>query len=220
MFNRGLGQIPVVMLFVVFSLTGCGALQGNLKYDPPTGKAAINSKDVDRPREQVWAATVPKLGKQFFVINNIDKASGLINVSYSGNPGSYVDCGIFSSYVKNLAGERNYSFQAASPREVYEVINNAGLWRVDRTMSLEGRVNMVFEEVSPQKTRVTANTRYVLTRTAKFFNPLGAPGHVEGPASMTFTSAGPSTGGLPTAHTSMTCMGTGRLEQELLNLVE
>ena len=38
------------------------------------------------------------------------------------------------------------------------------LVRVDRGLSLEGRANLVLEDVQPHVTRVSVNVRYVLTR--------------------------------------------------------
>ena len=124
-----------------------------------------NSKIIDKPRDAVWNATVPELGKKFFVINNLDKSSGLINVSYTGDPEKYIDCGRITSYVKNAQGERTYDFAGAKAQQNYEVMDpGRGLFFIDRRMSLEGRVNLVFEEVTPSQTRVTVNTRYVVNR--------------------------------------------------------
>jgi hypothetical protein len=122
-------------------------------------------KVIDRPREAVWNASIPELGKQFFVINNLGKSSGLINISYNGDPEKYIDCGRITSFVKNAQGERTYDFSGAKGQQSYEVMNQGvGLFFIDRKMSLEGRVNLVFEEVSPNQTRVTANTRYMVQR--------------------------------------------------------
>lgn len=147
----------------IFFLSGCA---GKLDYIRPSPASQVlsNTKIVERSRDAVWSEVVPALGKQFFVINNLDKSSGLINVSYNGDPLKYIDCGRIVSYVKNARGERTYDFPAASPNQQYEVMNDAGLFQVQRTMSLEGRVNMIFEEVGPTTTKVTASTRYVVQR--------------------------------------------------------
>ena len=71
-----------ILLVAVSLVAGCA---GKLDYVRPTTPAAAstNYKIIDKPREAVWNASVPELGKQFFVINNLDKSSGLINISYS-----------------------------------------------------------------------------------------------------------------------------------------
>jgi len=66
-------------------LTGCAS--ASVKYRPPDGSVQPNyTKDLSRSRDDVWNDAVAALGQRFFVINNLDKASGLINISYSGDP--------------------------------------------------------------------------------------------------------------------------------------
>ncbi len=66
---------------VIVTCAGCA---GKLEYTPPTASYAVtNSKIVNKTKEEVWSELVPALAKKFFVINNIDKSSGLINISYS-----------------------------------------------------------------------------------------------------------------------------------------
>jgi len=150
-------------VLVLFLVSGCAGKLDYIRPDPLSGSTP-NTKVVERSREVVWNEVVPALGKQFFVINNLDKSSGLINISYSGDPIKYIDCGRIVSYVKNARGERTYEFPAASASQQYEVMNNSGLFQLQRDMSLEGRVNLIFEEVGPNTTRVTASTRYVVQR--------------------------------------------------------
>src|SRR5690554_3895515 len=108
-------------------LTGCA---GKLDYHRPTTPVAMqNEKVIKKSRDQVWDDAVPALGKQFFVINNLDKSSGLINVSYSGDPERYVDCGRINSYVKNARGERTYDFSASSAAQQYEIMVNGHLFQ-------------------------------------------------------------------------------------------
>lgn len=156
-------KVVIALLGITF-LAGCA---GKVDYIRPTTKATpgSNVKILNRPREAVWTAAVPELGKRFFVINNLDKASGLINISYSGDPEKYIDCGRITSFVKNAKGERTYEFPGSRAQQYYEIMNpNVGLFFIDRRMALEGRVNLIFEEVGPNQTRVTANTRYVVQR--------------------------------------------------------
>ncbi len=139
-------------------LAGCS---GKTMYTPPSEyTAATNEKIVNKPIDKVWKSSVSELGKRFFVINNLDKASGLINISYSGSPESYIDCGRVYSYVSNARGERTYDFPAAQAEAHYEVMGD-GLYHINRKMSLEGRINLIFEPVSVNKTKVTRGRRIV-----------------------------------------------------------
>lgn len=156
------------LLSIALLTIGLVACAGKVGYIRPSAQTAPgqNTKLIQKPREVVWATSVPALSKQFFVINNLDKSSGLINLSYAGDPEKYIDCGRITSFVKNAQGERTYDFAGAKAQQNYEIMNaGVGLFFLDRRMSLEGRVNLIFEEVDTNTTRVTANTRYVVNRT-------------------------------------------------------
>lgn len=206
--------ISVILLAL---LTACA---GTMDYVRPNATTAgkSNEKILDRPREAVWNASVPALGKQFFVINNLDKSSGLINVSYSGSPEKYIDCGHITSFVKNMQGARTYDFAASKAQQSYEVMNPQGLFFLDRRMSLEGRVNLIFEEMSPTQTRVTANTRYVVQRQ---INVRAATGQSQSQTdTISFTSANGAA--FPTGSDGRfaECVSTGALEQEILGAIQ
>jgi hypothetical protein len=151
------------VLVPVLPLVGCAAKQDYVRPTAPT--APLNLKVIEKPRDTVWNGAVPALGKQSFVINNMDKKSGLINITYTGDPKRYIDCGQVSAYVKNAREERSYDFPGAAASKSYEVTLPQGLFRVDRKMALEARTNLAFGELTPSSTRVTATTRYVVTRT-------------------------------------------------------
>jgi hypothetical protein len=121
----------VLATLVVAVLAGCA---GKVDYIRPTMHTTPgqNTKLIQKPRDAVWAASVPALSKQFFVINNLDKSSGLINISYSGDPEKYIDCGRITSFVKNAQGERTYDFAGAKAQQNYEIMNpGVGLFFLD-----------------------------------------------------------------------------------------
>jgi hypothetical protein len=212
----------VLLLGVVVG--GCASvMDGRLDYKPPTlASIPVNVKVIDRPRELVWSTAVPALGKQFFVINNLDKGSGLINVSYSGEPERYVDCGVVSSYVKNMAGERTFTFPGASAQQSYQVMNplsSGGLVFWERKMSVEGRVNLLFEEVGPTRTRVTASTRYVVTRSQSGRNAT-SPIPQTSNDSISFNSQSGASFPASAQGRALQCVATGAMERELLDLVQ
>jgi len=175
--------------------------------------------EIPKPREAVWAATIPALGKRFFVINNLDQSSGLINVSYSGDPEWYIDCGTISSYVKNARGERTYTFNGSKASQSYEVMpGGTHLFRIDRTMSMEGRVNLIFEALGSSRTRVTANSRYVLKRDQLIADTQGRSRSHSHSISL-------NTGQLASFPANnegeaLECIPTGRLEREILETID
>lgn len=204
-------------LVLVVTLAGCA---GKVDYVRPTAPQGLtNQKIVEKPREAVWNASVPELGKQFFVINNLDKSSGLINVSYSGDPESYVDCGRVTSYVKNARGERTYDFPGSRAQQSYEVMNANGLFIIERKMSLEGRVNLVFEENGSSQTKVTANTRYVINRNVT--QRSAANNFPQSRSdSISFNSGGGAAFPANAEGQATECVSTGKLEREILSVIK
>lgn len=206
--------LPLVTLSLV---AGCS---GKLEYVRPTANvsATQNSVVIEKSREVVWNAAVPKLGKQFFVINNLDKSSGLINVSYTGDPEQYIDCGRIVSFVQNAAGTRTYDFPASKAQQSYEVLDpGVGLFQIDRRMALDGRVNLIFEELSPSQTRVTANTRYIVSRQTSALNANGASTSFAD--TISFNSGTSASFPSNRKGVSVECTPTGKLESDILSSV-
>ena len=208
---------------VIAALSLCvAACAGKVDYIRPTASVSpsFNVKTVERSRDAVWNASVPELGKQFFVINNLDKSSGLMNISYTGDPERYIDCGRITSYVKNAKGERTYDFAGAKAQQTYEIMNpSVGLFFIDRRMNLEGRVNLIFEEVGPNSTRVTANTRYVVTRTQTIRNAANNIPQT-GTDTISFNSGGGASFPAHSQGQSVECVSTGALEREILSAIK
>lgn len=206
------------LILTTLFVAGCA---GKLDYVRPIIKpgTANNSKTIEKSRDAVWNSSVPELGKQFFVINNLDKSSGLINVSYNGDPEKYIDCGRVTSYVKNARGERTYDFPGAKAQQQYEVMDNGWLFYINRRLSLEGRVNLVFEELSPTQTRVTANTRYVVQR--QLTGTSAADGIPRSFSDSISFNSGSSSAFAPNKHGQATeCVATGVLEREILSAIK
>lgn len=209
----------LIILSLAISLAGCAS--GTLNYVPPAHLDALppNVKIIKKSRDVVWNESVPELSKRYFAINNLDKASGLINLSFTGDPESYMDCGHIVSFVNNLAGQRTYDFPAARGAQDFEILNSQGLFRANRTMSLQGRVNLIFEEVGPAETKVTATTRYVVQRhvTIRSFGGDLAANAIE---TVSFNTAGSAA--FAPAGTSMAteCVANGMLEKQILSAVQ
>jgi hypothetical protein len=86
-------------------------------------------------------------------------------------------------------------------------------------MALEGRINFILEDLGPSRTRATANTRYVVTRTVQSRRADGrgaTPPHSD---TIGFNSGQqaefPPLGGAQ----PLACRPTGKLETEVLDLV-
>ena len=200
-------------------LVGCASATAS--YRGPDASVRPNySKEINRPKDQVWNDAVAALGQRFFVINNIDKASGLMNISYSGDPARYVDCGRITINVSG-PNAKTQTLDAAAADARYESVaplppyGLPGTVQVRRQMALEGRVNVIFETIGPESTRITTATRYVLTRKL-------AASHAQLPYSDTVGFNGNEKGSFPPLGASppLECVATGELEKSILSVIK
>jgi len=110
------------------------------------------------------------------------------------------------------SGARTYKFPGASAEEHYEIMSRSNLYRVTRSMALEGRVNLILEEVSANVTRVTVNTRYVLTRRLVYTG-------VNGASTSDSDVINFGSGEKATFEGGTICQPTGALESQVLALI-
>jgi len=218
-------------------LSGCvTGGKSSSDYTPPRGAdMVVHETIVNEPFETVWDRLVGKLASGFFVINNIDKASRLINVSYSSDsPGEYIDCG---------RSRREFSFQGESRAYDYAVADSStykadgGTWGefhnlprivdIARRTAVEGRINLYVAPVNASQTRVSANVKYILKvdleATSTAYNGFGKamsqsalPPHTR---EISFSTSEPATKDWGTGGVTqlITCRTNGKLEQSLLN---
>lgn len=192
----------------------CVACAGTTDYRPPSISNVSNTKTVAKSKDQVWDELIPALAQRFFVINNLDKDSGLVNISYSGNPVTYIDCGWVTSEVTNLQGKRTYSFPGASAYEEYEIMNENGLWFFTRTMSLEGRMNIIVQQKDESTSMITANTKYVVTKSGTVRNVRVAQPYIAHTINFNTNEFGQFPG------VATMCRPNGEFERDVLRLVE
>ena len=139
--------------------SGCAT---STNYTPPGRVAVTNAIKVDRPFDTVWDQLVRELSSDFFVINNIDKNSRIINISFTSNkPSDYVDCGRTAHTSSGIftGGPTQYDTADSSSYYTNDAIGNA--YTVRRTTRLEGRTN-IYVAPEGQGTSVIVNTKYVL----------------------------------------------------------
>jgi uncharacterized protein YodC (DUF2158 family) len=149
-----------------------------------------NSVLINKPFDQAWAEAIPALGRSFYVINNVAKDSGLINLTYSGNPQGMVNC-------------QWYNFSPSGP------------------MALEGRMNIVFQKITDEDTRVTVNVRYQLTVSQVFEQPTGLfdSQEVTQTANTQFNTNQVGAFDPGSVAAGSQCVATGDLERQIIQLV-
>ncbi len=198
---------------LIFLLVGC--VTGGLHYEPPTQRAVTpNFKIVSKSRDQVWAAAIPALGKQFYMINTVDRSSGLVNLSFTAKPTGYIDCGSIEVTIGTGPEASRKTIDASSAEERYSAPAGGRMHDVWRRMSLEGRVNLIFEEVGSTSTKITANVRYIVTRTVTVGSVLNTMTHT-----VSFNSGGGDSFPPTSQNQVVTCVPTGKIEAGLLALV-
>jgi hypothetical protein len=221
-------------IFLAIALSGCAPTAiSKLEYLPPkTSDVKVNEVSINEPFDTVWDRLVGRLATGFFVINNIDKASRLINVSFSSDsPESYVDCGqtIREFHFQNEEQKYVYNFAQDSTYKVADkwgpLKNLPKISEVVRDTSLEGRINVYVAPQSSNKTKVSVNAKYILrvkiqghtTEYTAFGSPAQEYTTPEFSSDVSFTT-GQSVSKL-FGNDSVTCRTTGELEKSILGMV-
>jgi len=230
----------LIVLVGAVLLGGCATpgITTNFHHDADSYNVS-NEKYVDTKPGIVWDNLVKELSKSYFMINNIDKESRIINVSFASDAvSSYVDCGDVEIRVKkstlNKTGKELYKFDICDAVDNIIVEgsspNSGGVMAPiivtgKRVPSLKGRMNIY---IAPQGggTLVTVNCRYIITielsQHQKFYAPIGnLVGTREHRDSYT-CSLDSKNAHLcrPIKGDSFMCHATGLLEKEILSLVK
>jgi uncharacterized protein YceK len=179
-------------------LSGCASVGS---YTPPsslTGDDAKNEVVVDKPFDATWASLIDYASSTFFAIDNFEKASGLITLSFgSSDPGRFIDCGQIVSQSGNFNGPYT-TYMATQLRA-----------------TLTGKMNLVVRQVDPNRTLVRANARYIFVAPPQA-QVSGESWTFESGGQATVTVANPVSGTIPTR----TCRPTYAAEKAILDAVK
>ena len=206
---------------------GCGA-KINTTITPPSEHAVANSRTFNVSYDKVWKATVTSIGESFFVLENIEKDSGILSLSFSvKNPNDYIDCGSISESGNLYGGKKydNFFLGAETPVNRYIAFNGQSAPSY-REILLSGKSNIIVEKKGNNSTTVKVNTRYIvdLTNNITYYIPINAFQGVSKTEAiknqMAFTSH--ETGSFPSAsnENSMQCRSRFTLEQQILDAIE
>lgn len=204
--------ISKVSIFAIpLILTACAG--ADFSYRAPINKTIENEIILDKPFEYIWDGYVAELSKSFFVINNIEKSSRLINVSFSANtPSKYVDCGITTLVSKHPArGEETFVYSVADDSQMWAGVKGTNhIVNRRRNTSLDGRINIF---IAPERggTLVRVNARYVMNFQIQETGVTYAYNNSYN-NKLSFSSNEPAT------DNEVTCRSTGALEAELIRI--
>lgn len=230
----------LIGILLLLGLTGCakpGSFTDTLVPAPEYN--VVNEKYVDSDPSVVWDKIVGEISKSYFMINNIDKESRIINISFASNEADdYVDCGTSHVNVQmsslNKIGRPQYDIVVCDANELVVesgALNQGGIMAPiicehKRRPTLEGRMNIY---VAPQGsgTLVTVNTRYITTikvsTVCHFYAPAGnlvqTKNMNDSIYTCSFDSKRAANCETPDGKTLL-CRSKGQLEEEILSLID
>lgn len=225
-----------IYFFIVFILTSCAsAPSANFSedYSSPVLISIDNEKIVESDFDDVWDELVGDLSKTFYVINNIDKQSRLLNVSFRITDGisNYVDCGVSIKKFRLASMESNTKYKTADSSSYFYIADqtnspNTTYYEVYRSPLLEGRAN-IYVAPSDKGTKVSVNSRYTWIFRGEYdtfiYSPLYDRHYSQDSVGRRqFNSSDPvafntnQIGGRPS---EVQCVSTGKFEKEILNIL-
>ena len=141
-------------------LTSCAS--HSLNYQQPTEREATSSRVVNKPFKSVWEQLVEGLAQKNYVIDSVNKDSGLIVASKKLNPPSaFADCGKWDGHFKNMRVDEKYNFQGSDSAN-YMVKNGDVFIAVNRTATLNSKSNIFVKKVDTNKTSISVNSQFNL----------------------------------------------------------
>ncbi len=200
-------------LIMIVLLSSCSVKKEKLtenvgKYVPPNIEDTNfkNSIITNKNFEETWTSVVDFVNDSFFKIENLEKDSGLLTLSFgSKEPENFIDCGDFE-YTLFFTGEE---FKGS-----YIDYVKSGLLAV-----LEAKMNINIQKIDNESTKITINTNYL-------FSTQHALGYYDPKLNQTysFVSGGyqtidvinPISGSIPTR----TCKSTNFAENAIFKVIK
>lgn len=233
--NRASSRLAPVLLSVLLLAAAC-VIPGTqtVTIAPAQPYHVENEVTVQASSDITWDRLVQGLSRGFYVINNIDKASRLINISFSSDsPQEYIDCGTTSRTYSRGQDEERYVYLVAESSSYKLGEKRSGTivtYEVNRATELEGRANIYVAPADSGATTVMVNVRYILTITLtgtyQSESPIGIKSSktpmTPQATTIAFNTNQPNSTdiGTPDNPTSVTCYSRGRLEGEIIRFAK
>ena len=158
-------RLCILLSLLAFTATGC-ASQTSLSYLDPTPQEAANTQIFGADINKVWDAAIKSIGEQFFVLDNIEKDSKIITLSFSvDNPEEYIDCGLLTyDNSGGMSGNGQTSFAGAAKYATFLRSDGTPHPKLfERRTKLEGKVNIIFSTEGKNKTRAIINSHDIMS---------------------------------------------------------
>ena len=137
----------------------CGSINMEILATPPTKKDDVNKyiTTINASFDEVWSKLIQYSGKTFFAIDNYEKDSGLITLSFGASrPERFITGGHWEYSDSRPAKQIDFS------GDYVEYLSRYG------NGNLNGKMNIVVTKLEKNKTKVRVNAKYIFT--AQFVN--------------------------------------------------
>ncbi len=206
--NKFLSSLVIIIL-----LSSCVAEKEKLtenvgKYVPPNiddtnfKNSVITNKNFD----ETWTSVIDFVNDSFFKIENLDKDSGLLTLSFGSKKAkNFIDCGYFE-YTLFFTGEE---FKGS-----YIDYAKSGLLAV-----LEAKMNINIQKIDNESTKTSINTNYTYStqHALGYYDPkLNQTYSFESGGYQTIDVINPIKGSIPTR----TCKSTNFAETTIFNAIK
>ena len=178
------------------------------KYVPPNIDKInfTNSIIINKNFDETWTSVIDFVNDSFFKIENLEKDSGLLILSFGSKEAEkFIDCGDFE-YTLFFTGEE---FKGS-----YIDYAKSGLLAV-----LEAKMNINIEKIDNQSTKISLNTNYTYStqHALGYYDPkLNQTYSFESGGYQTIDVINPIKGSIPTR----TCKSTNFAEKAIFNLLK
>ena len=174
-----------------------------VQYSVPPPKLNTFTLLIEQDYDTVWRALIDHVSQSSFAISNFEKDSGLITLTFSASPDTYVDCGDWNVQRSALIP----AFQGSYVQ-----------WLEKHTsVSLSGKMNVSVYRMTETVTRIRVNARYILTSTYMGGDkPIINTWTFDSGSSASIPANNPTPGITPTR----TCRPTYQAESDILEAVK
>jgi len=218
------------LVIPVLLLVGCATpATQQFSYLQPSAAAPTNVIVVNKPFEDAWNDMIKRMTVSQYRINNIEKASRIINLEYQiddpAEVSKYVDCGTVTNRISHKGKERVFNYSDADSRP-YSILTSSeyDYWSdITPSSVLGGTVNVYMSPADVSSTEVSVNVRYRVTRSFKSEvyslrrggDYLFAFREKLDPVSVVFTTQQP--GGREYHGLQISCRSTGFIERQFID---
>jgi len=147
----------ILIIFILTTALFQSCVSVSAVYNPPIEDKALNkySKTITKSFDEVWDALINYSARTFFGIDNFEKESGLLTLSFgASNPEEYVTGGYWKTDVVYGANQLHFEGDYVEYLSIYQ------------NGTLTGKMNIVVNRINESSTQVIVNARYVFSISA------------------------------------------------------